>query len=185
MKKYKKELFFLIGIALFLFVIGVLSQVYPLCKEYHYDLTKILNYLNNFGEFLNGSWKFITIIDSATSVALAILAFLAYKDYIKQEDDISFEFEIRDNKDMKKVVDKISFIKYLGYDLKVKRKQINRAEVLGILGMIKPKSTDRYNYDTKLLKDFMKNILYVSDSRTDVMIIPMMQSDFNTYFKKD
>jgi len=41
--------------------------------------------------------------------------------------------------------------------------------------MIKPKPTNRYNYDTKLFKDFMKNILNVSNAKIDVMLILMIK----------
>jgi len=33
-------------------------------------------------------WSFFEVIDTSTAVALSVLAFLAYKEYIKEEDEI-------------------------------------------------------------------------------------------------
>jgi len=67
----------------------------------------IIGFYSVFREEFHNAWRFITIVDTSFSVGVAVLVFFAYKDFIKQEDDISFEFKLRDDNDKEKVLKNI------------------------------------------------------------------------------
>jgi len=86
-------------------------------------------------------WEFWSVVDTSSAVALGVLAFMGYKEYIKGEDNIKIYFQLNEKDDKRKVYTK----------LYTQRKYFTRGEVLGLLRMI------QCSQDSFVLKDFNQN----------------------------
>lgn len=113
-------------------------------------------------------WQTISLIATATSLALAVLALLAYFEYAKGEDNIKIYFKTQK---VPKIYTK----------LYTQRKHFTRGEVLGLLGMI-------YNGKTRFeLKDFNKNTKIlerfkeIQDGLTDELIIEVSEEELKQF----
>jgi len=81
-------------------------------------------------KYLPTVWHLYEILDTASAVALAILAFLGYMEFVRSEESIKIYFDIDD-----RVIDtKLSLL----------RKNFTRGELLGVLGMIQKNSKNRF-----------------------------------------
>ena len=80
--------------------------------------------------FFPNLWHWFSILDTASAVALAILAFFGYLEFVRSEDAIKIFFdtdgEIIDTK------------------LSILRKNFTRGELMGVLGMIQKDSKKRF-----------------------------------------
>jgi hypothetical protein len=79
-----------------------------------------------FAEF----WELWMAADSATAVALSVLAFMGYMEYAKGFDRIKLVFEVDGER----------------YDTKLRllRKDCTRSEIMGVLGMVQKENTKRF-----------------------------------------
>jgi len=112
-------------------------------------------------------WDFWGAIDTSSAVALSILAFLAYKEMIKQEDTIPLYFNVEG-----KVIDtKLSLL----------RKNCNRGEVVGVLGMMQKDTKERFSFSTKALPVFLEQLQEVQKGKSDKIIIYMTQKEFEQF----
>ncbi len=149
--KYKNLFwFFLITLIIFLFVAHYIGFV----KVQNSD-----NYI----------WGVIVTLDTATAIALAILAVLAYIDYAKGEDEIPVILSV-DGKEVKES------------KLKLLRKYTTRNEVLGILGMIQNDSTGRFDFKYLSNFEFLEQINDVQRGDRDKVIIKLTKKEFIKYF---
>ena len=116
-------------------------------------------------------WNFLSSLDTATAIALSVLAFLTYLDYAKGEDEIQIVLDV-DGKE------------YRVDELKLLRKFFTRAEILGVLGMIQNDSTGRFDF--KYLSDFefLDQINDIQKGKNDKMIIKLNRDEFNKFFSK-
>jgi len=119
----------------------------------------------------NYIWGILLSLDTATAIALSVLAFLTYLDYAKSEDEIQIVLEV-DGKEYR--VDK----------LKLLRKFFTRGEILGVLGMIQNDSTERFDFKYLSNFEFLEQINEVQKGKKDKMIIKLNRDEFNKFFSK-
>ena len=168
-EKYKYLNIFVI-ITFFLLLIGLFNKYFE-----KISLLKKIFKENVISDF----WDVVSILDSSTAIALAFLAFLAYKEYAKGEDEISLEFEVLDEN-----LKSIETIPILSEREKITilRRNVNRGEVLGIMGMVQKKSTGRYDISNKVQKKFLDRILEIQKGKKDKLLIPIIKDDYDRYF---
>jgi len=80
--------------------------------------------------FFPAVWQWFGILDTASAVALAILAFFGYLEFVRSEDAIKIFFDT----DGEVVDTKLSIL----------RKNFTRGELMGVLGMIQKDSKKRF-----------------------------------------
>jgi 1,4-dihydroxy-2-naphthoate octaprenyltransferase len=127
-------------------------------------------------------WGFLAALDTSTAIALAVLAFMAYMEYAKGEDDIKLKFEILDESG--NVID-TKYLKSNGENLVILRKNATRAEVLGIMGMIQKSSTGRYEIDNRIQKRFLDKINEIQKGKGGELLIPIIKKDYDKFFNLD
>jgi len=134
--------------------------------------------LMNFSFKEKGIWDFFQVVDTATAITLAVLAGIAYWEYMKGEKKIKIYFKIytNDNKFY------IKPVKYKNYEFSLPRKNVTRSEILGLLGMIKDNSEHRFNISTDYLEEFFENLDKVQKGDME-MFVPLSQSDYSKYFE--
>ncbi len=117
-------------------------------------------------------WKLAGIVDTATAIALAVLAVFAYKEYAAGEDEIKIYLDVDGEKK--------------DTQLRLLRKDVNRSEVLGLLGMIQNSNERRFNNskfrNKEILLEFLKNIMEVQKGNRDEIVVPISKEDFEKYF---
>lgn len=119
-------------------------------------------------------WKYIASLDTSTAIALAILAFLGYLEYVRLEDTIEIYFKVCEEE--------------IETGLTVLRKNCTRSEVLGILGMMQTKNG---RYEIAYLKDknLLTNLNNIQKNRDTRLIIPLSKKELEqfciTWEKKD
>jgi len=115
------------------------------------------------------AWDIFGAVDTASAVALAILAFWGYLEYIKLEDEIKIYFLTQ--KDKKRIDTGISIL----------RKYCTRSEVLGLLGMLQKDTKGRFNIraikDTSLLELFQK----IQKGDLDYLEIPLSAEELEQF----
>lgn len=123
----------------------------------------LLGYLGE-NDWLRTFWG---ILDVSFAVALGILAFMGYWEYIKSEDEIKIYFKV----DNKRVDTHLSFL----------RKDCNRGEILGILGMMQLKTKKRFSFDSKDLFTLLKEVQEVQKGDKDFFEIEMSIEEFEQF----
>jgi len=137
-------------------------------------------------EFIEDLWNILTVLDTSTAIALAILAYMAYKEYMKNEDEIELKIAIYKKGNYEKAIKIKDFIEIASSKVKVLRKDINRAEILGLLGMFQKNTEKRYNLsDNKLILLLLKELKEVQIGKKNECIIPILEEDYIKYFKPD
>ena len=124
----------------------------------------IIRYFFGQDSFL---WDFWSVFDTASAVALAIMAFFAYKDMLHDEDEIELYFKVKD--------------KVYPINLKLLRKDCTRGEILGLLGQLQRKTTNRFNYNPKNLKTFLQELNKVQKGTQKKLFIPIEQDEFEQF----
>jgi len=76
-------------------------------------------------------WEWFGVIDTASAVALALLALFGYVEYIRMEDKVKIAFDLNGQK--------------IDTGLSLLRKNFTRSELLGVLGMIQKEQKGRFN----------------------------------------
>jgi len=119
-------------------------------------------------------WDFSSIVDTATAIALAVLAAIAYFEYAKGEDEIKIYLDVEGEKK--------------DTQLRLLRKDVSRGEVLGILGMIQNKNSGRFENskfrNKEILLEFLNNIMEVQKGNRDEIVVPISKEDFEKYFSE-
>lgn len=113
-------------------------------------------------------WSWWGAFDTASAVALAVLAFMTYLEYQKNEDEIKIIFDVEgDRKDT---------------GLSLLRKEFNRAELKGILGMIRKNQKKPYEIEyEKNIKKFLKDIQDIQKGKTDEFIIKLTKDELEQF----
>ncbi len=118
-------------------------------------------------------WDMWSSIDVSFAVSLGVLAFFAYQNMIKDEDEIALYFQLADEPTKTPIAIGINLL----------RKNCTRQELFGILGMITKNNRERFNYNTKLLKPLLDEIAKVQTQKSKrEFIIPISSDDYDTYF---
>jgi len=113
-------------------------------------------------------WDFYEALDTASAVALSLLAFSGYLEYIKSENVIKIYFQI-DKQDE------------IDTGLSVLRKNCTRSEVFGILGMLQKDPKKRY--EIKYTKDlsFLGKLQDIQKGDADKLIIPIIDEELEQF----
>lgn len=116
-------------------------------------------------------WQIYNVFGVASAFALAIIAFLGYLKYIKEEDVILIKFSYKEEHEKKDQEGNIPT------GLTTLRKNCNRAEIQGLLGMIFNNYHNKNRYDLNHFQHFKEdnNVLQIIDDaqtgkRDDVVI---------------
>ena len=112
-------------------------------------------------------WKLWSIVDVAFSVALGVMAFLAYREFIKSEDEIKIYFKV----DGKEIETGLSLL----------RKDCSRGEILGILGMMQKESAKRFSIETSRVPVLLKEIQEIQKGNEEKIVVDMTQEEFEQY----
>ena len=112
-------------------------------------------------------WELWETIDVALAVALGLMAFLAYKDFISSEDEIKLYFKINENK------------KDTG--LRLLRKNFTRSEILGVLGMIQKDPKDRFNIKYMKNKKFLEDLNKLQKGNDKKFVLLMTEEEFGNF----
>jgi len=91
-------------------------------------------------------WHWFGILDTASAVALAILAFFGYLEFVRSEDAIKIYFDTDDRE--------------IDTHLSILRKNFTRGELMGVLGMIQKDTKTRFEIqslkDISILEEIQK-----------------------------
>ena len=112
------------------------------------------------------AWNLWGTLDVSSAVSLAVLAFLAYRDMMRDEDEVSLLFQVNGER----VYD-------TGFSLL--RKDCTRAEIIGLLGMIQTDtgSRFRYNTDPNRVKELLLNVNEVRKGKARKIIIKLSKEE--------
>ncbi len=128
----------------------------------------------SIGKPIKPIWDFASIADTATAIALAVLAAIAYFEYAKGEDEIKIYLDVEGEKK--------------DTQLRLLRKDVSRSEILGLLGMIQNKNSGRFENskfrNKEILLEFLKNIMEVQKGNRDEIVVPISKEDFEKYFSE-
>jgi len=119
-----------------------------------------------FGEN-SAVWSFWSVLDTSSAVALAVMAFFAYKNMLRDEDEIELYFKVQN--------------KTYPINLKLLRKDCTRGEILGLLGQLQRKTTNRFHFNPKNLKSFLQEINKVQKGKEKKLFIPIEQQEFEQF----
>jgi len=112
-------------------------------------------------------WEFWSAVDVSFAVALGVLAFMGYKEYIKSEDEIKIFFKVGN--------------KQIDTNLSLLRKDCTRGEILGILGMMQRRTNKRFLFDSKELRTLLKELQDVQRGNKDIVEIEMTQEELEQF----
>ena len=112
-------------------------------------------------------WSIWSAIDISFAVVLGILAYVAYSDIIRAEDQVRLVFNINNTKKV-------------DTGLCLLRKNCTRGEIIGVLKMMKRKSKE-FNYDASHLHDLLQEINQVQTSNNQKLYIIITQEEFNQF----
>ena len=116
-------------------------------------------------------WVFYSTIDTASAVALSVLAFFAYYEMTKSEDVINIYFRVNNQ--------------LIDTNLSILRKDCKRSEVLGILGMIQKDSKSRF--DIKSLKNpkILNEFQNIQKNKSNKLVIDLTQDELKYFILKN
>ena len=86
-----------------------------------------IRFVAGANSWLSGLWG---VVDVSLAVSLGVMAFLAYKELIRSEDEVRIYFWVDDEE--------------IDTQLSILRKDFTRGELMGILGMIQRNPKQRY-----------------------------------------
>ena len=112
-------------------------------------------------------WDYWGVIDTSSAVALALLAVLAYWEYLKGEDKIKIYFLV----DGKKIDTKLSLL----------RKDFSRSELMGILGMIQIEQDKRFKIGYFQNPAILEEIQKIQKGKGEEFIIELKQEEFEKF----
>ncbi|KIM03551.1 MAG: hypothetical protein KU29_11590 [Sulfurovum sp. FS06-10] len=113
-------------------------------------------------------WKLWGSVDVALAVALGVMAFLGYQEYIKSEDEVKIYFWI-------------DGIEKKDTGLSLLRKDCTRGEILGVLGMIQKDSVGRYDIGYMKNKDFLHALHHTQKSNIKEFVIVVSAVEFKQF----
>ena len=112
-------------------------------------------------------WEIWSTIDVSFAVALGVLAFLAYRDMVRDDDEIYIYFQVGE--------------KEYNTGLSLLRKDCTRSEVLGLSGMMQRKTKERFSFDSSYLPKFLQEVQQVQRGQKDRFVIEMTKKDFDQF----
>lgn len=132
----------------------------------------LIGYVSNHNSWL---WKFWETVDVAFDVALGVMAFVAYKEFIRSEDEIKIYFNVEGQE--------------IETGLSLLRKDCSRGEILGILGMMQKETKKRFSLETRRVPVLLKELQEIQKGNAHKIVVDMTQEEFKQYdlkqFKKE
>ena len=116
----------------------------------------------------NFLWQLWGVIDVSFSVALGLFAYAGYSQYIRSEDTITIRFKLSDKT-------------YIDTGLSSLRKEFNRQEVLGLLGMIQKDAQKRFNIDFTKNSVFLQRIQEIQKGKSKVFDIDVNAKELEQF----
>ena len=112
-------------------------------------------------------WEIWSAIDVSFAVALGVLAFMAYREMVRDDDEIFLYFQVGE-------------MEY-NTGLSLLRKDCTRSEILGLLGMMQRKTKERFSFDSSYLPTFLQEVQRVQRGEKDRFVIKMPKDDFDQF----
>ncbi len=112
-------------------------------------------------------WNIWGAIDISFAVALGILAFIAYRDFVHEKDLVRLIFHVDGKKD-------------IDTGLCFLRKNCTRSEVIGLVEMIKT-TKEPLEYDVSNLHKLLDEINQVQSGKAGKLYIPIKESEIKQF----
>ncbi|MCF6201100.1 MAG: hypothetical protein L3J42_03065 [Hydrogenimonas sp.] len=112
-------------------------------------------------------WSFWSNLDISFAVALGVLAFLAYRDMLHDEDEVRLFFDVEGRK--------------VDTGLCLLRKDCTRSEIIGVLGMMQRRTKERFAYDAKHLRGLLNELNRVQKGKESRLYIPLSKEEFEQF----
>jgi len=114
-------------------------------------------------------WSFWSAVDVSFAVALGVLAFFAYREMVRGEDEVRLFFDVEG---LPEPVDT---------GLSLLRRDCSRGEVIGVLGMMQRRTEQRFVYDPAHLGELLQEINRVQKGKEERLLIPISQKEFEQF----
>ena len=111
-------------------------------------------------------WNLWSVIDVSFAVALGIMAFLGYREFISSEDEIKIYFQVGN----KKIDTKITLL----------RKHFTRSELMGILGVIR-KEKEPYDIAELSSRELLSKFHTIKKEREKEFILKLTQEELEQF----
>ncbi len=108
-------------------------------------------------------WGWFSAFDTASAVALAILAFWGYVEYAKGEDEIELIFDVEGKREPT--------------GLTILRKNFTRSEIGGVLGFIQKDQEKKFRLKYLKTKKFLKDVHIIQKGKNKEFVIPMSEKE--------
>ncbi len=112
-------------------------------------------------------WKVWEALDVASAIALSVMAFMAYIEYAKNEDEIDIVFDVEGTQTYTK--------------LSILRKHFTRSEVLGILGMVQKNPKERFDLKCTKTKVFLSELHQIQKGSDKVFVLPISEEELSQF----
>jgi len=112
-------------------------------------------------------WQIWSSIDVASAVALAALAFFAYRQMLRDDDEVRIMFEVNGKRH--------------DTGLCLLRKDCTRSEIIGVLGMMQRRTKERFAYDPAHLHDLLNELNRVQKGKAKELAVPLSQEEFEQF----
>jgi len=112
-------------------------------------------------------WELWSVLDVSFAVALGVLAFEGYREFIKSEDEVPIYFRVKD--------------KLTPTGLSLLRRDCTRGEILGVLGMMQRTTTKRFSFDTRELPLLLQEVQAVQKGDKDIFVVEMTPEEFEQF----
>ncbi|WP_457608177.1 hypothetical protein [Nitratifractor sp.] len=109
-------------------------------------------------------WSFWSSLDISFAVALGVLAFVAYRDMLREEDEVLLLFDVEGE-----TVDT---------GLCLLRRDCTRSEIIGVVAMMQRRTDGRFHYDSSHLHDLLQEINRVQKGKARSLRIPLSREEF-------
>jgi len=113
-------------------------------------------------------WKMWSSVDISFAVVLGILAFIAYRDLVRDQEQVRLVFNVENKREV-------------DTGLCLLRKNCTRGEVIGILGMMKRQNKTSFKYDSSHLHNLLDEINRVQIGRNTKLFIIINEDEFNEF----
>ncbi len=108
-------------------------------------------------------WDIYGVLDVASAVALSVLAFLGYMEFIRSEDEIEIVFNIEGE--------------HKSTGLSVLRKDCTRSEIMGILGMIQKNPKEKFSISYMKEPKMLKDLYAIQKGSAKRLVIPLTKEE--------
>jgi len=124
----------------------------------------LIRYL--FGE-KSSLWSFWSAVDVSFAVALGVLAFMAYREMIRDEDEVRLWFDVEGRQ--------------IDTGLCLLRRDCTRSEIVGVLGMMQTKTDQRFHYGPEHLYELLDRVNEVRKGKKKDFYIPLSREEYEQF----